>query len=110
VFLPQEMYDVPTGTTDFSIGANSSSNRSETLDRVPAAPEVYGVYFIAVDVAIVMLISIAGLFGNGLVVVWATYFHRLTIPVNVYIINLAVADCVFAASLPMFVPNLLARG
>jgi hypothetical protein len=106
------MHDVATSATDFGVGANISSNHTTAAvgDRVPADPEVYGIYFIAIDVTVVLLVSIAGLFGNGLVVVWATYFRRLTIPVNVYIINLAVADCVFAASLPMFVPNLLARG
>ena len=66
-------------------------------------------YFVAVDVTIVLLIAVAGLCGNAVVVVWAAYFRRLTVPVNIYVINLAVADCLFGAALPMTVPNLIAQ-
>lgn len=67
------------------------------------------VYFIVLDVTIVLLIAVVGLLGNGLVIVWATHFPRLAVPVNIYVINLAVVDCLFGATLPMIVPNLIAR-
>ena len=83
---------------------NSSSN-----DSMTSSGECSSVYFIVLDATLVLLLAVVGLFGNGLVIVWATHFRRLTVPVNIYVINLAVADCLFGASLPMLVPNLIAR-
>jgi hypothetical protein len=84
-----------------SINANiSDANQTSINNNCDAI-------FVIFDVTIVLLISIAGVCGNGLVVVWATYFGRLTVPINVYVINLAVTDCVFGAALTLFVPNLL---
>lgn len=66
--------------------------------------------FRAFEVFLVVVISLASVVGNGLVLVAFVKLRRLRTSINVFILNLAVADITFGLILPGIVPNILRNG
>ncbi|XP_056411368.1 type-1 angiotensin II receptor-like [Hyla sarda] len=55
-----------------------------------------------------MCISIIGIVGNMIIVVGLTCLHKKSVA-NIYIVNLAIADLLFVATLPLWAVDLLGR-
>lgn len=96
-------------TTSDAVYVNSSRDTGTGSDDHADGGEDLGVLFAVVDATLVLLMGVAAVVGNAVVVVWAARFRRLSVPVNVYVINLAVTDFLFGLVLPLTVPNVITR-
>lgn len=56
------------------------------------------------------LICLAGLLGNGLVIVVVLRYASMKTATNIYILNLSIADLLFLVGLPLIMTTALARG
>lgn len=56
------------------------------------------------------LICLAGLLGNGLVIVVVIRYASMKTATNIYILNLSIADLLFLIGLPLIMTTALARG
>jgi len=81
----------------------NESNVSGTVPPTYVSPFA----FIVTDVLVVVFVSAASIIGNGLVLAAFIRQKRLRTSVNIFILNLALADILFGSILPFAVPNLL---
>ncbi|NP_001092213.1 C-C chemokine receptor type 7 precursor [Danio rerio] len=88
-------YDYTTGTVDYDIYEQSCNKTNNRTFRAWFLPTIY------------TIICLLALMGNFLVILTYLYFKRLKTMTDVYLFNLAMADLLFAISLPFWAASFM---